>query len=128
MKAVETQPVVAVHDEGDSTVAEATVDDVHPVEKHEEALQEDIIIVEPIKASEEKPEKPKKSRAKKKAVTKVVSRFEAMTSSDTTKPESQPKRDIETPKGRVYERSEVEVTPRVRSVNSAQADMASPQL
>ncbi|MBM7072519.1 ribonuclease E [Shewanella sp. 202IG2-18] len=125
----ETQPVVAVHDEGDSTVAEATADDVQSVEKHEEALQEDIIIVEPVKATETKAQKPaRKPRAKKKAVAKPSSRFVTMTSSDTKKPEVMPKRDVETPKGRIYERSEVEVTPKDRAVNRAQSEMASPQI
>ena len=122
---VETQPVVAVHDEGDSTVAEVAAEDAAPVQKDEEALQEDIIIVEPVA---KKTSKPKRTRKKKAETKSVTSRFQTMTSSETAKPESMPKREVETPKGRIYEPSAVEVSPRSRAVNSAQSEMASPQL
>ncbi len=122
---VETQPVAAAHDEGDSTVAEAVTEDAAAFQKDEEILQEDIIIVKPVT---KETSKPGKTRNKKSAVKSVTSRFEAMTSSETTKPDAMPKRDIETPKGRVYDRSQVEVSPKARAINSAQSEMASPRL
>ena len=124
--AVETQPVVAVHDEGDSTVAEVSAEDAKPVQKDEEVLQEDIIIVEEV--AKEAP-KPKKARTKKKAPVKsIASRFETMTSSGTAKPEATQKREVSTPKGRTYQASEKPVAKQDRAVNSAQSDMASPQV
>ena len=124
----ETQPVVAVHEEGDATVAEATQDDIPTVQVDEESLQENIIIVE---STDSDKDVPIASKAKKKTTSgspkAMSSRFGTMVNSQTTKPESMQKREVETPKGRVYERNDTDGLPKTRSVNSAQSEMTKPQ-